>query len=158
MGFPFPKFQQPAPLQWEGMILNANLFMFIQNNLAHKGLIIPWYQVNSLWPSYDYGYLEILGQHWFRYWLLAWQHQAITWTTVDLASTRSSGIHSRVMFTWVHKEMCLKFTYSKSEPHLPGDNELIGNNPFLTECKTIIFPKLTHRRYGNLSLHHRYAN
>ena len=27
-----------------------------------------------------------LGQHWLRYWLVAWWHQAITWTNVDLSS------------------------------------------------------------------------
>ena len=27
-----------------------------------------------------------LGQHWLAYWLVAWQHQAITWTNVDLSS------------------------------------------------------------------------
>ena len=26
-----------------------------------------------------------LGQRWLRYWLVAWQHQAITWTNVDLS-------------------------------------------------------------------------
>ena len=36
-----------------------------------------------------------LNQHWFMYWLDAWQHQAITWTNVDLSSVRSCGIHLR---------------------------------------------------------------
>ena len=30
----------------------------------------------------SYGYTD-LGQHWLRYWLVAWRHQAITWTSVD---------------------------------------------------------------------------
>ena len=34
-----------------------------------------------------------LGQHWFRWWLAAWRHQAITWTNVDLSSVRSCGIN-----------------------------------------------------------------
>ena len=34
-----------------------------------------------------------MGQHWIRWWLVAWQHQAITWTNVDLSSVRSSYIH-----------------------------------------------------------------
>ena len=30
-----------------------------------------------------------LVQHWVRWWLLAWQHQVIAWTNVDLSSVRS---------------------------------------------------------------------
>ena len=30
-----------------------------------------------------------LGQHWIRLWFVAWRHQAITWTNVDLSSVRS---------------------------------------------------------------------
>ena len=39
-----------------------------------------------------YGDIE-LSQHWLRYWLGAWWHQAITWTNVDLSSVRSNDIH-----------------------------------------------------------------
>ena len=28
-----------------------------------------------------------LGQHWLKKWLVVWQHQAITWTSVDLSPT-----------------------------------------------------------------------
>ena len=34
-----------------------------------------------------------LDQRWLRQWLVAWRHQAITWTNVDLSSVRSSGVH-----------------------------------------------------------------
>ena len=55
----------------------------------------PWVNVNKLthWglvTSYGIG---DLGQHWFRQWLVAWRHQAITWTNVDFSSVRSCGIH-----------------------------------------------------------------
>ena len=30
-----------------------------------------------------------LGQHWFRCWLVAWRHQAITWTNLDLSSIKT---------------------------------------------------------------------
>ena len=33
-----------------------------------------------------------LGQHWLRWWLVAWRHQAITWTNMDLSSAKSSDI------------------------------------------------------------------
>ena len=61
------------------------------------------------------------GQHWFR--PVAPCHQTITWTKVDLPSTRSSGIPFRVMFTWIPKlsspKLCLKCTHWKSRQHLP---------------------------------------
>ena len=41
---------------------------------------------------------------------------------------RSSGIHSRVMFTWILEisvpKLCLKFVHMKSKPHFLGDYEL----------------------------------
>ena len=49
--------------------------------LTHWGLVTP------------YGDRD-LGQHWLSLWLVAWRHQAITWTNVDL-SVRSSDIHVR---------------------------------------------------------------
>ena len=43
-----------------------------------------------------YGSID-LGQHWLRKWHVAWRHQTITWTNVDLASVRSSDIHLRAI-------------------------------------------------------------
>ena len=37
------------------------------------------------------------SQHYFGYRLVAWQHQAITWTNVDLSSRGFCDIHLRVM-------------------------------------------------------------
>ena len=55
----------------------------ISVSLTHCGLVTP------------YGDVE-LGQHWLRFWLVAWRHQAITWT-VDLSSVRSLGINLRAL-------------------------------------------------------------
>ena len=72
------------------------------SDLTHCGLVMP-------------GGLEDLARHWFRWWLGAIRHQAITWTNVDLPSMRSPGIHSRVIFTWILNtsvpNVCLKFTH-----------------------------------------------
>ena len=47
--------------------------------LTHCGIVKPYNDIE-------------LGQHWFRYWLVAWWHQAITWINVDLSSaTTISG-------------------------------------------------------------------
>ena len=50
-------------------------FCPVFNVLTHWGLVTP------------YGDRD-LGQHWLRWWLVAWPHQAITWTIVDLSSVR----------------------------------------------------------------------
>ena len=52
----------------------------VYNLLTHWGLVTP------------YGDRE-LGLHWFRWLLVAWRHQATTWTTVDLSSVRSGDIY-----------------------------------------------------------------
>ena len=44
----------------------------------------------------QYGDID-LSQLWLGQWLAAWQHQAITWTNVDLSSVRSYGIHLRAL-------------------------------------------------------------
>ena len=52
--------------------------------LTHCGLVTP------------YGDMD-LCRHWFRLWLVAWWHQAITWTNVDWSSVKSSDIHIRAI-------------------------------------------------------------
>ena len=83
--------------------------------LTHWGLVTP------------YG-VEDLDQHWFRQWLVAWRHQAITWTNVDLSPVRSCGIHLRTL-SWEDLQIPiskarLKSTFLKSDYNLPGANEL----------------------------------
>ena len=52
--------------------------------------------VKTHWPlETPYGIME-LGQHWFRQWLVAWWHQAITWTNVDWSSEGSHDVDLRV--------------------------------------------------------------
>ena len=69
-----------------------------------------------------------LRQHWLRQWLVAWWHQAITWTNVH-HQWRS------VTITWGQfrkkyrslpsvTKMSLKITYMKFHSNLPGANEL----------------------------------
>ena len=58
-----------------------------------------------------------LGQHWLRHWLVAWRHQAINWTNVDLSSARASGIHLRTFSQEIPQppitEISLKIIYIK---------------------------------------------
>ena len=68
------------------------------------------------------------GQHWFRLWLVAWRHQTITWTNVDLSSVRSSGIHLSAILKEIPQpsvtEINLKITYLNFCSNLLGANEL----------------------------------
>ena len=41
-----------------------------------------------------------LGQHWLRLWPVAWRHQAITLTNVDLSSVRFSNNRQRAIPRW----------------------------------------------------------
>ena len=61
----------------------------------------------------SYGDID-LRQLWHRQWLVAWRHQAITWTNVDLSSERSSGNHLRA----VSQEIPPPWISKKLENHL----------------------------------------
>ena len=68
-----------------------------------------------------------LGQHKLRSWLVAWWHQAITWTNVDLSSVRSSGIHLSAILQEIPQpsvtEISLTIIYLKFCSNLPGAND-----------------------------------
>ena len=50
---------------------------------------LPWIVPNGILThcvlAAPYGDMY-LGSYWLRYWLVAWRHQAITWTNIDLSS------------------------------------------------------------------------
>ena len=83
--------------------------------LTHCGLVTP------------YGNME-LGQYWLRQRLVAWRHQAITWTNVDLSLVSSHGIHFKTLSLDDVKILInktrLKVAVLKRHPVLPGANEL----------------------------------
>ena len=69
-----------------------------------------------------------LGQHWLRQWLVAWRHQAITWTNVDLSSVRLSDIHLRASSQEIPQPSITEFIWKikdlKFHSDFPGANEL----------------------------------
>ena len=78
------------------------MFYYLKKQLFLKiiwGLIMPYGITN-------------LGQHRFRWWLVARWHQGITWTDVNSSSIASSGIHLRAISWEILKlpmnKMCLK--------------------------------------------------
>ena len=83
--------------------------------LTHCGLVTP------------YGGRD-LSQHWLRQWLVAWRHQAITWTNVDLSSLRSSDVHLRAISLEISQpsasKISLKIIFLGFYWNFPGVNEL----------------------------------
>ena len=92
------------------------ILLMLLHKLTHCGLVTP------------YGDKD-LGQHWLRKWLVAWQHQAITWNNVDWSSVKSSDNHIRATSQEIpqpsNTKIHLKITYIKFHSNFPGANELI---------------------------------
>ena len=69
-----------------------------------------------------------VGQHWFKQWLVAWRHQAITWTSVDLSTVRSSDIHLKTNSQEIPQTLVTAIIWKIKYPYLhsnfPGANEL----------------------------------
>ena len=98
---------------WPGDALSviSPVMWNIKTHLTHCGLVTP------------YGDRD-LGQLWLRQWLVAWRHQAITWTNVDWSSVKSSDIHIRAISQEMPQppitNICLKITYLKFHSNFPG--------------------------------------
>ena len=66
---------------------------------------------------------------------ISWQHQAITWTNVDLSSDKSHDIHLRALskedLEIPINETRLKIALLKLNPDLPGADELMKTSCYL---------------------------
>ena len=73
-----------------------------------------------------------LSQPRLGYWLVAWRHQAITWTNVNLSSVKSLGIHVKALSLDDVKipinKMRLKIAVLKWHLGLPGANAIYDKN------------------------------
>ena len=112
-------FPQISRVTWQFCIITR-----LENAQNVKKILIGWTHWGLVTP---YGNRD-LGQHWPRQWLVAWWHQAITWTNVDLSSVEFCGIHLTTILLVAFKasihEMSSKIIFLKLQPHLPGANEL----------------------------------
>ena len=72
-----------------------------------------------------YGEMD-LGQHLLRQWLVAWRHQGITWTNVDLPSNVLYGIH--LSAHEIDTNMCSAITLLKSRLYFQGANQWVKGN------------------------------
>ena len=43
-----------------------------------------------------------MNQHWALAWVIAWQHQAITWNNVDISSVGSCAIYQKTVALEMH--------------------------------------------------------
>ena len=88
----------------ESQLMLQNTIMLWEYVVTHCSLVTP------------YGDRD-LGQQWLRLWLVAWRHQAITWTNVDWSSVKSSDIHIRAISQEMPQssisKIHLKITYIK---------------------------------------------
>ena len=85
-------------------------------HLAHCGLVMP------------YGN-KLLGQLWLRQWLVALQHQAITWRNIESSSVTFNDI-SLIAISWDLTQqsiitISMKYICLKCPINLSGINELI---------------------------------
>ena len=88
---------------------------------------------NSLWPS-DAIWHHIIWSSFVQDWVVAWWHQATTWTSVDLSSLRSCGNHLQAISQEMLKIYILdtgfKITNLRLQMHLSGANELTLSNKY----------------------------
>ena len=79
---------------WLFIHLAVRRLMVCSNSVRSPEATRPY--IKSLAPNNVYGDQEI-HQHWFRLWLAAWRHQAITRTNDDLSSIKTCDIHMRAI-------------------------------------------------------------
>ena len=84
---------------WKGFLCKKHsLLTQISQKLTHSGLAMPNEDIE-------------LCQHWLKEWLVAWWHQAITWTNVDLSSIRFSDSHLRAIEQEIPQPSVLKMAW-----------------------------------------------
>ena len=89
----------------------------IQNFSTNCGLVMPCGDID-------------LGQHWFRQWLDAWRHHAITRTNIDLSLIRFCSIHLHSVSKVIFSKLNLKIIPLKLLLYLPGVHENSFNFPW----------------------------
>ena len=121
------------PLSWYPLMLSSLCNSFedqapIDEMGAQTSNELQWLNLTHCGLMTAYGGRD-LGQHWFRQWLVAWRHQTITWTNVDLSSLRSSDVYLRAISKPPVNKISLKIIFLRFYWNLPGANELIGRVP-----------------------------
>ena len=112
----------------------VSTFYWICCTSTQWGLVMP-YSVGDL------------CQHWFRQRLVAWRHQAITWTNVDWSLVKYSDLNIRALSQEMPQQSVikihLKITYLKFHSNFPGANELTHRGRKTRICVS----KIGHHRF-----------
>ena len=91
------------------------------NVLTHWGLVLPFC-------------IGDLGQHWFRWWFVAWWHQAIIWTSDDLSLKVSCVEISQVLMNLIRNMCLVHFEITATSPRAQWVNNCVlstGEIPLL---------------------------
>ena len=92
------------------LIISEVLWHSLEGIIMRRSGLLPDGTKPSPEPILTYhqwGPVAFIGGHYHeKIWLVAWRHQAITWTNLDLSSVRSCGIHRRAL-SWEDLACCL---------------------------------------------------
>ena len=91
------KFAKECDLIHHNQNINTDIFTLWKNFKHEYQWFSEWYFVKLTQFGLVMSYGDTnLGQHWFRQWLVACWHQAITWTNADLSKV-FCGLHLRAI-------------------------------------------------------------
>ena len=133
--YPFPNYNSGTVDVWKWFCNFIPLFMMDVLTypcwdclllLTHCGLVMP------------YGYIE-MGQLWLRWCLVAWQHQGIIWTDVELSFKWGSVALCNDQFYcnwWRYQfvKRVWKMHEMKRLPHLSGISDLTHRGRVMHIC------------------------
>ena len=123
-------------LQHYKLLINWNMVIQVKGWIVllkgeHRFIVLIWGQLTHCSLSAQYGEIY-LCQHCLRYWLVAWQHQAITWTNEDSSFMKFCALHlsSQQVPRLKFYIMTLKMTATSSWGHWV-DYFVTGINPII---------------------------
>ena len=116
--------------------MNAYFYAYpVVKSLTHCGPV-------TLFGDIDF------GQHWLRWWLVAWRIQSITRANTDLSSVRSSDIHLRAISPEIPQTSALKiiskFVHLKFPSHY--NNLIMGVMASQITSLTVVYSTVYSRR------------
>ena len=83
-------------------------------------------------------YVDIdMGQNRLRRWLVAWQHEIITWTNIDLSWIRSSEVYLRSISQEIPQLPNIKFSLKMNYLfflNFPSASELVRRSKACKDC------------------------
>ena len=85
-------------IQSSCLYLSKFLPYHVGMKLTHYSVVTPYVDIN-------------IGQHWLRWWLLAWRHQAITWINVDVSSAGIAWLCTFSLLAHLNSKRHIKLSF-----------------------------------------------